>query len=295
MPKATLKWIYLIILSIIWGSSFILIKKGLIGLTPLQLGALRIIFSTIVLLLAGWKSLKKIKKQQWKWIFTTAILGTGLPVFLFAYAETEIDSAITGVLNSSVPLLAFVFGIFIFGAQFNKRQFIGVLIGLVGAAALILIGTQVHQDQNYWYASLIIFAASLYALNVNIIKRHLQDVSAMGIATGNFIFLIIPAIIILVNSDFFDLPLSTDTTLHTSIGYIAILAIFGTAAAKVMFNKLVQISNAVFASSVTYLMPVISVLWGILDGEIFTTLQFVATATIILGVYVGNSSKKAKQ
>ena len=120
MPKATLKWIYLIILSIIWGSSFILIKKGLVSLTPLQLGALRIIFSTIVLLVAGWKSLKNIKKQQWKWIFITAILGTGLPVFLFAYAETEIDSAITGVLNSSVPLLAFVFGIFIFCAQFNN-------------------------------------------------------------------------------------------------------------------------------------------------------------------------------
>ncbi len=292
MPNATLKWIYLIILSIIWGSSFILIKKGLVGLTPLQLGALRIIFSTIVLLLAGWKSIKSIKKEQWKWILITAILGTGLPVFLFAYAETEIDSAVTGILNSSVPLLAFIFGIFLFGARFNKRQFLGVLIGLIGAAALILIGTQIHQNQNYWYASLIIFAASLYALNVNIIKKHLQDVSAMGIATGNFFFLIIPAIIILIKSDFFALPITTDTTLQTSMGYIAVLAIFGTAAAKVMFNKLVQISNAVFASSVTYLMPVISVLWGILDGETFTPLQFIATATIILGVYVGNSSKK---
>lgn len=294
MQNKSLKWIYLFVLSLIWGSSFILIKKGLISLTPIQLGALRIIFSAIVLLLFGFNSLKKIPKEKWKWIFITSILGTGIPVFLFAYAETEIDSAVTGILNSSVPLLAFVFGILFFGGQFIKKQFAGVLIGLIGAAALILIGAQIHQDQNYWYASLIIIAASLYALNVNIIKRHLQEVSAMGIAAGNFVFLIIPAVILLFTSDFFELPLSTDTTLQISIGYIVILAIFGTAAAKVMFNKLVQISDPVFASSVTYLMPIISILWGLLDGEVFTLLEFLASMVIIFGVYVGNSSKKKR-
>ena len=285
MPNKSLKWIYLFVLSIIWGSSFILIKKGLVGLDPLQLGALRILFSATVLLLFGWKSLKKIKKSDWKWIGITGILGTGLPVFLFAFAETEIDSAVVGILNSSVPLLAFIFGILLFGAQFIQRQFIGVLLGLVGAGALIYIGAQINEGQNYWYASLVIIAASFYALNVNIIKRHLQEVPAIAI-------LIIPAAIILAISGFFDLPVTTDATLQQSIGYIVILSIFGTALAKVMFNKLVQMSNPVFASSVTYLMPIISVMWGLLDGEAFTVLQFIATLIILVGVYIGNSARK---
>ena len=292
MPNKSLKWIYLFVLSIIWGSSFILIKKGLVGLDPLQLGALRILFSATVLLLFGWKSLKKIKKQDWKWIGITGILGTGLPVFLFAFAETEIDSAVVGILNSSVPLLAFIFGILLFGAQFIQRQFIGVLLGLVGAGALIYIGAQINEGQNYWYASLVIIAASFYALNVNIIKRHLQEVPAIAIAAGNFVFLIIPAAIILAISGFFDLPVTTDATLQQSIGYIVILSIFGTALAKVMFNKLVQMSNPVFASSVTYLMPIISVMWGLLDGETFTMLQFLATLIILVGVYIGNSARR---
>ncbi|AEE19361.1 DMT family transporter [Dokdonia sp. 4H-3-7-5] len=292
MPNNSLKWIYLVVLSIIWGSSFILIKKGLLGLEPLQLGALRILFSAFVLLLFGWKSLKSINKLAWKWIGVSALLGTGIPVFLFAFAETEIDSAVVGILNSSVPLLAFVFGILLFGAKFIKQQFIGVLLGLIGAGALIYIGAQINEEQNYWYASLVIIASSLYALNVNIIKRHLQDVSALAIAAGNFVFLIIPALIILFYSDFFELPLSTDTTIQQSTGYIVLLSIFGTAIAKVMFNKLVQISNPVFASSVTYLMPIISVTWGLLDGEAFTSLQVIATLIILTGVYIGNTGKR---
>ena len=291
MPNNSLKWIYLVVLSIIWGSSFILIKKGLVGLEPLQLGALRILFSAFVLLLFGWKTLKTIKKLEWKWIGISALLGTGIPVFLFAFAETEIDSAVVGILNSSVPLLAFIFGILLFGAKFIKQQFIGVLLGLIGAGALIYIGSQINEEQNYWYASLVIIASSLYALNVNIIKRHLQEVSALAIAAGNFVFLIIPAVIILFYSDFFDLPLTTDTTIQQSIGYIVLLSIFGTAIAKVMFNKLVQISNPVFASSVTYLMPIISVTWGVLDGEAFTSLQVTATLIILAGVYIGNTGK----
>ncbi len=294
MKGKNLKWVYLVILSIIWGSSFILIKKGLVSLGPLQLGALRILFSALILILVGWKSLKTIKKEEWKWIFISAILGTGVPVFLFAYAETEIDSAVASILNSSVPLLAFVVGILLFNAKFVKQKFIGVIIGLAGSIALILIGAQVNPNQNYLYSLLVILASAMYAINVNIIKNYLQNVSAMAIAAGNFIFLIVPAFIILASTGFFSQPITTDVDLLTAMGYVLILSLFGTAAAKVMFNKLVQISDPVFASSVTYLMPVVSVTWGLLDGETFTILQFIATAVIISGVYIGNSSAKEK-
>ncbi|GGG24017.1 permease [Dokdonia pacifica] len=292
MQNSTLKWIYLVVLSIIWGSSFILIKKGLVGLTPIQLGALRILFTAFFLLLIGWKSLRTIKKAEWKWIIISGVLGTGLPVFLFAYAETEIDSAIAAILNSSVPLLTLLLGLTLFGATFLKRQLLGVLVGLSGATALILIGASINPSQNYWYALLVISAGVMYAFNVNIIKKYMQDISAIAIATGNFIFLIPPALVLLVYSDFFNQELLRSQEVQLSLGYIVILALFGTAMAKVMFNKLVQISNPVFASSVTYLMPIISVMWGVLDDEKFTIWQFFASLVIIVGVYLVNKKTK---
>jgi drug/metabolite transporter (DMT)-like permease len=292
MQNSTLKWVYLVVLSIIWGSSFILIKKGLVGLTPVQLGSVRIVFTAFFLLIVGWKSLKTIEKATWKWIVISGILGTGIPVYLFAYAETEIDSAIAAILNSGVPLLTLILGLLVFGASFIKRQLLGILLGLAGAMALILVGAQVNPDQNYWYALLVILATLLYAINVNIIKTYLQEVSAIAIATGNFIFIVIPAAILLASTGFFKAEVLYDTQVQVSLGYILILAVIGTAAAKVMFNKLVQISNPVFASSVTYMMPIISVMWGILDGEKFTSLQLVASLLIISGVYLANAKRK---
>lgn len=294
MQNNTLKWVYLVVLSIIWGSSFILIKKGLIGLTPVQLGSIRILFTAIFLLLIGWKSLKTIEKASWKWIIISGILGTGIPVYLFAFAETEIDSAVAAILNSGVPLLTLALGLVVFGARFIKKQLLGILIGLAGAVTLILIGSQVNPDQNYWYALLVILATLLYAINVNIIKHYMQNISAIAIATGNFVFIIIPALILLMNTGFFKAEVLQNPEVQISLGYILLLAIFGTAAAKVMFNRLVQISTPVFASSVTYLMPIISVMWGMLDGEKFTPWQFVASLIIILGVYLANAKSKKK-
>src|SRR5699024_7574107 len=132
MSQQQIKWIYLVVLSLIWGSSFILIKKGLVGLTAMQLGALRILFAAFFLFAIGFKSLRKIQKKDWKWILASAFLGTFFPAFLFAYAQTEIDSAIAAILNSTTPLLTFVLGLSFFGVLFAKKQFVGVLIGLVG-------------------------------------------------------------------------------------------------------------------------------------------------------------------
>lgn len=294
MQNNTLKWIYLVVLSLIWGSSFILIKKGLIGLTPVQLGSLRILFASFFLLIIGWKSLWTINKASWKWVMISGVLGTGIPVYLFAYAETEIDSAIVAILNSGVPLLTLILGLIVFGVNFIKKQLLGILLGLTGSITLILIGAQANPSQNYWYALLVILATLLYAINVNIIKRYLQDISAKAIATGNFIFILIPALILLINTGFFKPEVIQNPEVQTSLGYILILAILGTAVAKIMFNKLVQISDPIFASSVTYLMPLISVVWGILDGEIFTALQFLASLIIITGVYLANAKGKSK-
>lgn len=282
------KWLYLSLLSVVWGSSFILIKKALIGLTPLQLGALRTLFAGIFLLIVGFSYLKKIRRPQWKWIAISALLGTFIPAFLFAFAETQIDSAVASILNATTPIVTLLLGAVLFKIVFSKNQLIGVMAGLAGSLLLIWSGADVNPNQNYWYSTLVLAASVCYALNVNILKKYLQGLPAMAIAAGNFIVLVVPAFIVLLFSGFFSLTFKDNTVLHESLGYLLILAIVGTAMAKVMFNKLVQVSTPVFASSVTYTIPVMALLWGLLDGERFTLLQAGSAAFILFGVVLTN-------
>lgn len=287
------KWLYLLVLALIWGSSFILIKKSLIGLTPVQLGAMRIILSGGFILIVGFKTLKSIQKEAWKWLIVSGFLGTFFPSFLFAFAETEIDSAIASILNSLVPLNTLLLGATIFGIVSTKRQVLGVILGFIGTAFLIGEGMNLNPEQNYWYAGLVIIATLMYASNVNIIKKYLQEVPPLAIASSNFIAIILPAFIILLASGFFTTETLGNPELKMSMLYITILSLFGTAIAKVLFNKLVQIATPVFASSVTYVMPVIAVIWGLLDGEGFSLNQVFATIFILIGVY--HSQKRTKK
>lgn len=284
------KWYYLVILSIIWGSSFILIKKSLLGLSPLQLGALRTLFAAIFLLIVGFSKLKTIKKEAWKWIAISAFMGTFIPAFLFAFAETEIDSSVASILNSTTPIMTLIFGAIAFSIGFSKNQLLGVIVGLFGTLLLIWSGAEVNPSQNYWYAILVLIASVCYAINVNIIKRYLQEISALGIAVGNFVVLIVPAILVLIFSEFFSEEVLKSTTMHQSLGYLLLLAVLGTGVAKVMFNKLVQISTPVFSTSVTYLIPIVALLWGLLDGEKFSLFQLGAAGVILLGVLLSNKS-----
>ena len=233
------KWLYLSLLSVVWGSSFILIKKALIGLTPLQLGALRTLFGGFFLLIVGFSYLKKIRRPQWKWIAISALLGTFIPAFLFAFAETQIDSAVASILNATTPIVTLLLGVILFKIVFSKNQVIGVMVGLAGSLLLIWSGADVNPNQNYWYSTLVLAASVCYALNVNILKKYLQGLPAMAIAAGNFIVLVVPAFIVLLFSGFFSLTFKDNTVLHESLGYLLILAIVGTAMAKVMFNKLI--------------------------------------------------------
>lgn len=295
MTEQNRKWIYLFVLSIIWGTSYILIKKGLEGFTPIQLGSARIVIAGFFLFLIGYKSLKKISKEEWKWIALSGFIGSFFPMFLFAYAETEIDSSIAAILNSLVPLFTLFVGLFAFGISFSKNQLIGVLVGLIGAAFLIFFGKGVNPNQNYWYAGFVIIATICYACNANIIKSKLQNVTPMGIAVGNFAAIIIPAIIVLPFSGFFSIQVTSGEHFWSSLGYIIILCVIGTCIAKIMFNRLVQISSAVFSVSVTYLIPIVGIFWGILDGEKFTLSQFLAALLILVGVYLVNKKKTPRK
>jgi len=288
MPIRLTKWSYLVILSIIWGTSFILIKKALIGLNPYQIGALRTVLTGSFLLAVGYQTIKTIKKKDWKWITISGFLGSFIPAFFFAIAETEIDSAVVSVLNSLVPLNTVLMGLAIFKISSTKRQVLGVIVGFVGTALLILKGAQLNPDQNYLFAGYIIASTLMYAANVNIIKRYLQNVKPLAIAVGNYVPIVIPGLVVLYYTNFFSVEQFNTPQIGLSIVYVAVLSLFGTAIAKVMFFKLVQMSTPVFASSVTYIMPIVALIWGLLDGESFSVLQLIASAIILVGVYMAN-------
>ena len=286
MKSIQLKWVILVLLALIWGSSFILIKKGLIGLNPFQLGSLRIIFCAVFLLVVGFKSLASIPQHQWKYIAITSLFGTFIPAYLFAIAETQVSSSICSILNSLTPLNTLIFGALFFGLTFKRNQFLGIGIGLIGTAVLIFTGKNHEGTDNYYYSVLVLIATICYAMNVNLIKKYLSDVKPLSITTGNFLVMLLPAILILSFTDF-TTKVSLPQTQH-ALFYIMILGIVGTGIANVLFYKLIQISSPVFASSVTYLIPIVAFLWGLLDNEILTSFQLLGAFIILIGVYLAN-------
>jgi drug/metabolite transporter (DMT)-like permease len=290
MENKNLRWVYLAILALIWGSSFILMKRALLGLTPIQVGALRTLFTAIFLILIGGKKIFKIKRKHWYYLTLNGFVGTFFPAFLFAFAIDKIDSSIASILNSLTPLNTLIFGALVFGFSFRKRQLIGVLIGLVGTLMLILKGAELNPNQDYFYASFILIASIGYALNVNILKKYLFDLDALSITVANFVLLIIPTLIVLWFTDFFE-TFELNQSTKTGMFYLAILAVFGTGLAKIMFNRLIQISTPIFSSSVTYLIPIVAITWGILDGEKITLFQVFSGAIVMFGVYLVNKSK----
>lgn len=256
----------------------------------MQVGSLRILFASIFLILFGFNQIRKLSLRQWKWIVISGFLGSFFPVYLFAYAETEIDSAIASILNATTPLLTLIFGAIFFKSLFTQNKILGVIVGLLGTAGLIFSGASINPDQNYVYSLLVILAAGCYAVNVNILKTRMSDIKPLGIAAGNFAVLLIPALIILAYSGFFEIQDLTPE-IGFSLIYVGLLGIIGTGIAMIIFNKLVQISDPVFTTSVTYTIPVVAMGWGVLDGELFSFWQIIAALTILVGVFIVNRSK----
>ena len=284
------KWGTLIILSVIWGSSYILIKKGLTGLTPVQLGSLRVIITTILIAPIGYNKIKHIPKNKMKWVAISAFVGSFFPAYLFAFAETEISSSVTAVMVSLTPLFTLLISVIIFGEELLKKQVIGVIIGFLGI--VVLINNELLSSSfNILYVMFIVLAAFCYAVNANLLKYKLPNIPALGIVFMSFLFMFIPAFIVLFFSDFPFSDFTSDPLILESIVYIVILALFGTAIAKVMYIKLLAISTPVFSVSTTYLMPVVAIFWGLLDGEEFKLTQFIGTSIILIGVYLVTKKK----
>lgn len=294
MNLAIRKWGTLIILSIIWGSSYILIKKGLTGLTPIQLGSLRVIVTTILIAPIGYQKIKKIPKEKLKWVAFSAFVGSFLPAYLFAFAETEISSSVTAVMVSLTPLFTLLISVIVFGEELLRKQVLGVIVGFLGI--IVLINNELLESSfSLLYVMFVIIAAFCYAVNANVLKYKLPNIPALGIVFMSFLFMFIPAFIILCFSDFPFADFASNPLIIESIIYIIILALFGTAIAKVLYIKLLAISTPVFSVSTTYLMPIIAIFWGLLDGESFQPIQFIGTLIILMGVYLVTKKKAPKR
>jgi drug/metabolite transporter (DMT)-like permease len=286
------KWLYLFLLSLIWGSSYILIKRGLVGLSPIELGSARIVISTVFLLVLGFNSLSGLSRYHWKWLIITGLLGTFFPSFFFAFAQLHIDSSVAAILNSLTPIFTVLVGITLFATRMLARQYFGVVLGFVGSLGLVWGGAQINPNQPIGYVLLIISASMCYAINIHFLKHKLSAVSPMAMTLGNFIAILPPALIMLFFSDFFSFQKLQNPEVITSLGYVATLAFFGTAIAKVMFNRFVKMASTVFVSSVTYTLPIVALFWGTLDGEKISSYQLLSTVVILVGVSLAHKKNK---
>lgn len=284
-------FLILLLLAMIWGSSFFLIKKGLIWFNPYQVGAVRVSIASLILFPYFFFILKHLKKKDLLNLFIVGAIGNMLPYYLFAFAEVKLDSSLAGVLNSLTPLFTLIIGIIFYSLTFRKVHFAGVLVGLAGAIGLILTSSEFGNAIEYKYSLFVVAATLCYAININIVKQKLSHVKPLHLTTFSFI-LVGPfnLIYLLVFTDFNNILISDSTSIE-GLGYLAVLAIVGTAFAIILFNKLIQNTSAIFASSVTYLIPVFAILIGILDSEIFKAVYLLWIVMILGGVFMVNMKK----
>lgn len=287
--KPTLKaWGLLISLSLIWGSSFILIKKGLIGLTSMEVGSLRILSAALVLLPFAFRNLAKVKRKHLLPLISVGFVGSFLPAFLFAIAQTQLESSVTGVLNALTPLFTMLVGLFLYKQTQRPQVFLGIGVGFVGTAVLVMAGSGGDLGAFNYYAFFVIAATLMYALNLNVIKHHLSELKSMTITSVSLLFVgPLAAIQLFLFSDFAYKMMEVDGTLLAT-GYILTLGVVGTAFALLIFNKLVSLTDPVFTSSVTYIIPIVAVCWGVLDGEILMISHVIGISLILLGVFLAN-------
>jgi drug/metabolite transporter (DMT)-like permease len=286
---AFVDWMVLVALMIVWGSSFILIKRGLISFSPVEVGALRISISFLFLLPFAISKIKKVPVNKLKLFLITGIVGNTFPAFLFAIAQLHIDSYLAGVLNSPTPLFTLLIGIAFFSVKGRLINIIGVIVGLVGAIGLLTSVQEANIGGNAVYGLLVIAATIFYATNINFVKKYLAAFDSLSITSISFATIGLPALAFLLFGTGFVGKLTSDPESYKSLLYIVVLAVVGTAMSMIAFNWLIKRVSALFASTVTYMMPIVSIVWGVIDGESFLLVYVLWILLILVGVFMSNT------
>ena len=290
LSKPFWQYFSILLLAFVWGSSFILMKRGLVAYSSGQVAALRMVIAFIFFLPYIVVAFKKVNKKYWKYLIISGLFGNAIPAFLFTKAETAISSSLAGMLNSLVPLFTIILGTLFFKVATNKLKFIGVFIGLIGAIMLLSGNGFNFKSSEFTYSLLVVAATICYAISVNTIKRYLQELNPLLVSSFVFMFIGPPLLIYLFSTDFIKIT-TTNPEAPISLGFITILAVFGTALSLIIFNTLVQQTSALFASTTTYLIPVFAIMWGIFDGETINLIQIAGILVILVGIYFINKLK----
>ncbi|MDH5366341.1 MAG: DMT family transporter [Cyclobacteriaceae bacterium] len=290
MPKQIpiIAWVILLVLALIWGSSFILIKRGLEVFSAGEVGSLRILSAGIILMPFSLFKLKNLTSTQWKLLFFVGMVGSFIPAFLFAKAQTQIDSSIAGILNALTPLFVMLIGALLFSQRITKLVSIGLAIGFLGTIFLIMTGSGAEFSQLNFYALFIVVATICYGANVNLIKFKIHDIDALSITAISLLIVTPVAATYLFGVTQFVEKMRYADGAYAAFGYITLLGIMGTALALILFNYLVKITTPIFTSSVTYIIPIVAVIWGLLDGETLLIGHLIGMTAIIIGVYLAN-------
>lgn len=278
------KWVLLILLSMIWGSSFILIKKSLEHFSPYQVGALRVLIAGIILMPIAISKYKLFPKKHLKWLLLAAFTGNFIPMFLFPIAETEVSSSIAGIVNSMMPIFVIIVGALVWNFGTTRRQITGTFISFTGVCILAFGGDAESGTFKLIPILLLLLATLCYAVSTTTVKSKLMEISSTVLSAFVFTFvLFLPSVIALTFTGFFS-TFSLDKDHLTGLMFVSLLSIFGTGLAMMMNYRLLKVSSPLFASTVTLLMPIVAIIWGILDGEKLTLLQFAGAGVIIAGL-----------
>jgi drug/metabolite transporter (DMT)-like permease len=287
-------WLLLFVLAGIWGSSFILMKRGMFHdethpiFSAMQVGALRITIASSVLLPFGLYNFRKIKSlKQFIFLTMVGVFGNFIPAFLFTYAETGLSSGYAGMLNSFTPIFTLLIGFVVFKIRLSSVQLFGVIIGFVGIVLLMLAGSDFKSSGTWLQIAAIVLATFMYGISLNTIKHTLQQFSAIEITSLAFTIVFVPSLI----ANYYFGTLQTFQTKQFALEgltAIAILAIFGTALANLIFNRVISYTSTLFASGVTYFIPIVAVLIGFSFGESITFFQLMAMIVVLIGVFIAN-------
>ncbi len=274
-------WAVFVLLAFVWGGSFILIKKGLIHFSPIQVGAMRIALSAIAFIPIFLISRVAFPKGKVLIVTLVVLTGNGIPAFLFALAETRLGSAVTGVLNSLTPVFALVMGVFFFGTKLKKHHLLGLLLGCIGITVL-MIGERDWQVSSY--VLFVVLGTLCYGISANLVKRYCQDIHPIALTTVGFFFLGCISIIVLWLTGAGSIIAQADTW-RVSMPSLILLAFACTVFANILFYSLIQRTSAIFGSAIAYAIPCMALVWGSVDGEHITWFQFAGFGFIVAAVY----------
>lgn len=292
-PRPLLSVLLLAVLAFTWGSSFILMKLGMEDaagnpvFSPFQVAAMRMSFACWLLLPFALYHIRKIPFSKYLPLLVVGMCGNAIPAFLFTTAETSIAPSLAGMLNSTTPLFTVIIAALIFKNRFSKANYLGLTLGIAGSAGLMLAGGTAAFYGDIGSSLLILLATLCYAISVNTIRNYLTGIHPIGVTSVSFMFFGIPLSLYLFSTDFISV-LQHHPSGKSALGFVIILSMFGTALAVILFNYLVRLSGAVYASTVTYLIPVTAIFWGFLRKEPILPMHFISMGVILTGVYLIN-------